>query len=247
LVTLDIAARKGPDARSRVDARLAKTPNQPEVLVLAARTYATLGDPERAEQFLLKAIEVAPENLQAYGLLGQLYLGQNKLDQARERFSDLATRQPKPVGAETMVGMILQMQGKAAEAQKQYEKVLTMDARSPVAANNLAWMYGESGSNLDLAVQLAQTAKAGLPEAPEVDDTLGWVYYRKNLPGLALAPLQRAVGKSPKDPVYHYHLGMVYAKSGDAAQAKASLQKALALDPAFDGATEARKTLAKLR
>ncbi len=33
-----------PDARGRVEARLARRPNQPDVLILAARTYATLGD-----------------------------------------------------------------------------------------------------------------------------------------------------------------------------------------------------------
>jgi len=49
-------------------------------------------------------------------------------------FSELAARQPKPVAAETMVGMIMQMQGKNAEAQKQYEKVLAID-RSDAAVD----------------------------------------------------------------------------------------------------------------
>jgi tetratricopeptide (TPR) repeat protein len=130
LVALDMAAKKMPDARARVEAQLARTPNNPSVLIFAARTYATGGDLVRAEQALLKALEVAPDNLEAYGALGQIYLVEKKLDQARQRFSDLAARQPKPVSAETMVGMILQMQGKNAEAQKQFEKVLAIDSRS---------------------------------------------------------------------------------------------------------------------
>ena len=43
-MTLDVAAKKLPEAKARVDARLARTPNDPAALVLAARTYATAGD-----------------------------------------------------------------------------------------------------------------------------------------------------------------------------------------------------------
>jgi Tfp pilus assembly protein PilF len=190
---------------------------------------------------------VAPNNLQAYSLLGQLYLQQRKLDQARDRFEDMAKRQPKPVGPHTMIAMILQMQGKKADAQKRYEKVLEIDPRAPVAANNLAWIYTESGANLDVALQLAQTAKAGLPDSPEVSDTLGWIYYKKDLPGLAIAPLQQALEKDPKNATYHYHLGLAYAKAGDAVKAKATLEPALKLDPNAADAAEAKKVLASLK
>jgi len=261
LVTLDVAAKKVPDARRRVEARLARTPDDPDVLMLAARTYATRSDAtdsdyDKAEQALLKALEVAPNNLQAYDLLGRLYFKQNKLGQAREKFADLARRQTKPVVAETIIGMILQMEGKTAEAQKQYEKVvMTIDAGAPVAANNLAWMYAEAGTNLDLAVQLAAAAKAAMPDSHEVDDTLGWVYYRKNLLELAVGPLRRAVERAPGSATYQYHLGVVLAKKGDDnAGAKEHLQKALALaaakpDMALNplDAADAKQILASLK
>jgi len=48
-------------------------------------------------------------------------------------------------------------------------------------------------------------------------------------------------------PGYHFHMGMLYAKSGDNAKAREALEKALALNPDFDGAAEARKTLATLK
>lgn len=247
LVTVDLAAGKTADAKARVDAKLAASPNDPAVLVLTARTYASAGEPARAEQMLLKTIQVAPENLQAYGLLGQLYIQQRKLDEARAKFEELAKRQAKPVGAETMVAMILQLQGKDSEAQKRYEKVLQIDPRAPVAANNLAWMYAEGKGNIDVALQLAQTAKASLPDAAEVNDTLGWIYCKKDMAGLAIRPLQQAVEKDGRNPAYHYHLGVAYAKAGDKSRAKTSLETALKLSPSFDGADEARKTLDSLR
>jgi putative PEP-CTERM system TPR-repeat lipoprotein len=247
LLAVDAVSKRLPEATARVEARLARTPDDPAVLTMAARTYASGGDLAKAEQVLRKAIEVAPDTAQAYGMLGQLYLSQHKLPQAREEFAALAARQSKPVAAETMVGMILQVEGKTAEAQKQYEKVIGLEPRAPVAANNLAWLYAEAGTNLDTALQLAQTAKAGLPDSPEIDDTLGWIYYKKDLVSQALPPLQAAVAKSAQNPEYHYHLGMAQVKSGDVAGGKQSLEKALLLNPNFSGAADAHKALASIR
>ena len=63
----------------------------------------------------------------------------------------------------------------------------------PVAANNLAWMYAETGENLDMALQLAQAAARRLPNIPAIQDTLGWIHHKKGLgePG-QLRPFKRA-------------------------------------------------------
>ena len=143
--------------------------------------------------------------------------------------------------------MLLHMQNRVEDARARYEKVLSMDARAAVAANNLAWIYAERGEQLDRALQLAQTAKAQLPESPEVNDTLGWVYYKKGLGSLAVAPLQQSVEQDPKNPTYHYHLGLVYANSGQRAKAREALEQALKLNlPAAESA-DARKALASLK
>jgi Tfp pilus assembly protein PilF len=46
--------------------------------------------------------------------------------------------------------------------------------------------------------------------------------------------------------IYHYHLGLAYAKSNEAARARTSIEHALELKPDFQGADEARKVLASL-
>ena len=124
---------------------------------------------------------------------------------------------------------------------------LLRDPRAPVASNNLAYLDAEAGTNLDVALNRAQTAKAALPDDPDVDDTLGWVYVKRGLPALAIAPLGEAIKKNKTNPLYHYHLGMAYAKSGDNDNARASLQRALQLSAAFPEAADARRTLESLR
>jgi Tfp pilus assembly protein PilF len=179
-------------------------------------------------------------------MLGQLYVTQNRLDQAITEFEAMAKRQPRSVGAPTMVAMILQLQGKNAEAQRRYESVIQIDPRAPVAANNLAWMYAEGGGNLDVALQLAQVAKEQLPDVPEVNDTLGYVYLKKNLANLAVAPLQLATEKDPQNPTYRYRLGLAYAGMGDKTSARRELERALKTRPDFPEAADARKALAAL-
>ncbi len=89
LLVLDAEAKNFPAAKARVEARLAKTPNDPTLLMLAAQTYMEAGDLAKAEQPLLQALTVTPDSLQAYGLLGKLYIMQNKLPQAREKFAEI--------------------------------------------------------------------------------------------------------------------------------------------------------------
>jgi tetratricopeptide (TPR) repeat protein len=115
-----------------------------------------------------------------------------------------------------------------------------------VAANNLAWLYVASNRNLDEALQLAQTALQGLPDEPHVTDTLGWIYYRKDMPARAVQYLESSVEKNPNDPASHYHLGMAYVRAGDLEKGRKSLQRAVASKIEFDGIAEARKTLAQI-
>ena len=181
--------------------------------MIAAQTYIALGDLASAERALREAIELDSANIVAYGLLGQIYVSQRKLNEARIEFEQVAKRLPKAAAPPTMIGMIHELQNNKEEARRWYEKALAIDTNAPVAANNLAWMTAEQGGNLDVALQLAQTAKARLPDSHQVDDTLGWVYYKKGLHTLAIGSFQSSIQKDPKNPVYHYHLGLAYAKT----------------------------------
>jgi Flp pilus assembly protein TadD len=158
----------------------------------------------------------------------------------------MAKRDSKPVAALTLAGIILQAQGKNDDARARFERVMAIDGSAPVAANNLAWMLAESGGNLDVALQLAQTAARGLPQSAEVSNTLGFVYYKKGLHSLAIPPLKASADKEPSNPMYQLHLGLAYAKNGNSAGARAALEKALALNPNVDGAGEARAVLDSL-
>jgi cellulose synthase operon protein C len=246
-VRLDLRQKQVAEGRARLARAIAANPANSAVLVLAAKFENTAGDLAAGEKHLRRSVEVDPSNLDAYALLGRMFVSQHRLDDARVEFERLAAKQPSEPGPKTMVGVLLDMQHKYDESAKVYESVVKTTPRAGVAANNLAFNYATRGVNLDAALQLAQTAKQQMPTNWEVDDTIGFVYYKKGLPELAIPPLLLCAEKAPKDPTCHFHLGLAYAKAGNKDKATASLEKALALQPAFEGADEARATLASLR
>jgi tetratricopeptide (TPR) repeat protein len=243
IVAIDVAAGRGKTAVARVDDELKRAAPDARLLVLAARAHAALGDLETAETLLLKAVDIDPDQLQPYNLLAALYTRQDRLEEAKQRLHDVLTRNPKSVGAATMIGMLLELQGRQAEGETQYLAVLGIDPRAPVASNNLAWLYVTANKKLDDALQLARVAQQMLPDQANVNDTIGWIYYRKNMPEQAVGYLESATQKQPQEPLHHFHLGMAYVKAGDWTKAKVELNRAFTLKADFDGAPEARKAL----
>jgi putative PEP-CTERM system TPR-repeat lipoprotein len=247
LTALDFGMRKGADARARVEARLAASPQpKADLLLLAAKIYTVTKETDKTEAMLRKLVDVDPSNLEAYNLLGQFYLATRKLDAARAEFTLITQREPKSVTAQTMLGLLAQAGGDLDGAKKAYEAAVQANPRAAAASNNLAWLYATSGGNLDTALQLAQSARAQMPDSAEVADTLGYVYYKKEMPGFAVPVLMQCVEKDANNPTYAFHLGLVYAQSGEDAKARQFLTKALKLNPKFEGADEAKRALTKL-
>jgi cellulose synthase operon protein C len=246
LTRLDVATGRSKEALTRVEANLKTGKPTGNFLVMSAQTYAASGNLARAEELLKQAIDLEPARLQAYGMLGGLYARQNRLDDAKDQFRKVIERNPQSVPAYTMLGMLSEAQKKTPEAEEHYKKVLAIDPRAPVAANNLAWIYASSDRHLDEALQLAQTAHQMVPDEPHINDTLGWVYVKKNMGSLAIQHLERSIKVDPSDPAVHYHLGIAQMQAGDPTKARKALETALAAKKEFDGIADARATLAKL-
>ncbi|HEX3704691.1 MAG TPA: tetratricopeptide repeat protein [Vicinamibacterales bacterium] len=243
LVMMDLQDHKPDAAQARVEAAEKAAPTNASLKVMAGRIYAGNHDLQRAEQTLKQAVELSPNNMQAYVGLAQVYVMEKRLPEATAEFERLAQREPKSATPLTVAGVLLQIQNKTAEAKAHFQRAIEINPLAGVAANNLAWIYAESNENLDTALQLAQTAKAQIPNRHEVDDTLGLVYYKKGLSTLAVSAFQRSVQLQPDNPSYVGHLGLAYAQNGDKDKARQSLERALKLKADFDGSDEARKVL----
>jgi tetratricopeptide (TPR) repeat protein len=246
VLALELRAKQHQAVADRLSRRLSAGSPSSELLLLAGRTYAAMDDFRSAERVLRQAIDRDPTILSAYSMLGQIYVRERRLDEALVEFDRLAQRQVNPVGALTMAGIILQVQGRPAEARARLERAVAADANAAVAANNLAWLYAEAGEQLEKSLALAQSAARGMPDSPEVLNTLGWAYHLNAQPALAVPQLSRAIELDPKNATYRYHLGLALIKAGNAAQAREHLERALAMGGGLAWAADARRQLAAL-
>jgi tetratricopeptide (TPR) repeat protein len=240
LTMLDVQERRLPEARARVEKRLAAEPKRPDLLVVAGKMYVADGNLARAEQVLREALDLSPMRPEPYMILGDIYRTQKRLDQARAEFDAVAQRNsanPEAnLGARTMAAMLVHALGNQADAKRRYTEVLALDGGAAVAANNLAWIYADEKQNLDVALELAERATDQIPDYAEAWDTLGWVYHRKQLPLLAIPPFERAIAQDPENATFHFHLGLALKSAGDRERGLGALQTALKLQPDFPDA-----------
>ena len=246
LTLIELSTGRGTAARARAEGLAARSPANVDALLLAARTFASLKDLPKTEEVLRRAMQVDAARSEPYSMLASVYLQQGRMDLALSEFKTLAQREPKSVGARTMVAAILQTQNKRDEAKKAYRDTLAVDPTAAVAANNLAWMMTEDNGNLDDALQLVQTARIKLPDSPEVNDTLGLIYLKKGMHEQAIAAFKQSVEKQPNTAIFQYHLGLASAKAGQFIQARRALETALRLDPKGADAGEAKAALSRL-
>ena len=105
---------------------------------------------------------------------------------------------------------------------------------------------------MDVALSLAQTARRGMPDSPNVADTLGWVYYQKGAYKSAIDLFQEALklgekNKSPEDATVHYHLGMAYESTDQPVLARQHFERVLKISPNYSSAGDVKKRLSQLR
>ena len=231
-------ARAQQEAKA-LDARL------PAVQLVNAELDASTGALDKAERTLKQLVESDRANLQALTALGQVHVQQGHLDAARDEFARVVENGADQAYVRTMMAMIFQAQNRPTDARREYEQVLAKNPRAGVAANNLAWINLED-RRLDDALRYALIAKEELRRSPEVNDTLGWIYYQRNQAADAIAPLAESVDARPDNPLYRYHLAMAYLKTGSTAKAREHLDRALAASTSFSGREDAMRAREQL-
>lgn len=112
--------------------------------------------------------------------------------------------------------------GNLREAQTHYEQLYKANPKDLIAANNLAWIYGELKD--PRALPQAEAAFALAPEHPSTLDTLGWILVQQGQAQRGLDLLRKAVSKMPDQPELRWHLAYAHHKTGDTASARRELE-----------------------
>jgi len=211
---------------------------------LRAKIYLAQQDFTHAEPDLLKAIELDPKLEVAYQLLAQLYVASNRQEEAIAKLTAFVEKN-KTIPALMQLALINQQVKHFDAARDAYETLLTVAPNFPLALNNLAVLYSEHLGQLDKAYDLAKRAKEAANE-PHINDTLGWILFKRGDYSNALPLLQESAGKLPDSPEIQFHVGMAHYMMGEEGPARIALQKAADAVKDFPEKDEARRRLAML-
>lgn len=150
-------------------------------------------------------------------------------DSALASFEQAGNADPKNEAAFLNQALVCAALGRRKEATDAYNKVLSIDPDNALVLNNLAYMTAESGNTttLDQALTYAERAKKRAPESPDVADTLGFVYFKKDLNSEALRIFKQLTVDHPQNSTFRLHLAMALAKQGDKVTAHDEAMKAL--------------------
>ena len=258
LITLYARNHEVDKAHARIDQALGRYPNLASLHYLKAQVFGYQGNVQMVEAELNKALELDLNYLPAYSSLAALYIQSKQEDRAIAQYQKIINLRPENATPYMLIGMLEDQRKNYDVAADNYRKALEKDPNAVIAANNLAWMYAVNGKgNLDEAVRLAQGVVQKNPNIAGFVDTLGWVYYKKNLHSAAVEQLRKAVSlneaqaratNSAPSAAYHYHLGMALKEKGEKDESRRELETAIRLsDKApFAEVEDARKMLAML-
>ncbi len=129
------------------------------------------------------------------------------------------------------LGAAFERKGDRTEAEKYFEKCLTLAPDDAEALNYLGYMWAEKGENLDRARSMIERAVKSDPTNAAFLDSLGWVCFQLGKPREAVEYLLQAIAQDDKpDATVFDHLGDAYAALNEKAKAREAWTKSLAID-----------------
>jgi tetratricopeptide (TPR) repeat protein len=231
LIVLDRIQERTPESKARVDAALEAEPERAKLHQLAAAVAFSEGRVEDAEAELRRAIELEPTDLSAYQRLARFYANTGRLEETTRTYEQALEVKPEAAQIHHFLGVLYELSGDPERAIQRYEDAIRYGPDLAEAKNNLAYIYADLDRDLDRALDLAQDAKAMLPDNPSVADTLGWVLYRRGVPSAAISYLKEAEAATDTNDasigVVRYHLAQAYEANGETDAALAALDRSL--------------------
>lgn len=207
------------------------------------------GKPADAAAAYESALTSVPDHAAAIAGLGRLAVGRGDLTEAARRFEQAAAILPLPEYV-IALGETREAAGDIEEAQQSYDLARAETALFQAAGVDvdleLALFEADHGDP-SLALRLAEQSYANR-QTVRTADALAWAFHRAGKRDDAARLSAEALRLGSRDPLFHYHAGMIALASGDESTARLELADALATDPGFSptGAAEAGAALAAL-
>jgi tetratricopeptide (TPR) repeat protein len=205
-------------------------------LVHLGHEHRALGDVPAATAAYERALGAFPGYHLALVGLARARAADGRSAEAIALASRAADRVPSPA-VYGLLGDLYAAAGDAAESARQFELVRVMErlaaAQGTSYGREVALFLADHDRDLADALRLARDDAARRGDVYG-DDVLAWTLYKNGRPAEAKRVATRALRLGTQEAAFHYHAGMIARALGQPRAAARHLERALALDPAFD-------------
>ena len=234
------------DAIKLLQDTIARDPERRDYRMALANLYVRDQRYDDAVKLLQELLKIEPKSADLLLRLAETQRRKGDVNAAIETFRLASQAAPADARPLLQLGLLMDGTGRRDQAKPIYEQILKIQPDHPIALNNLAFIKAEEGQDLDEALTMAQRARQGLPNSPDVMDTLGWIYLKKNLSDDAIRTFKELLATDPNRAAYHYHYGMALLQKGDKPSAKRELETAIRFNPSKDDGAKIRQLLASM-
>ena len=194
-----------------------------------AQDYYHKGEFDAAIACLQSVLQIQPDYLEAWNLLGNIYRQQDKLLLAIEAYQQLVKLQPSNVAALNNLGVLYLQQQESDRAIATFKRVIELAPDYAEAYSNLGQLYGKL-KNLEQAQTYLEQATTLKPNFATAHSNLGSVYKNQDNLSAAIASYQQAAAIEPSADIYS-NLASVYKDRGNLDETINYYQKCLEIEP----------------
>ena len=181
----------------------------PEILYNLGIVHSKQGLHKTAVQYFEKLLALPFTFVEAQKvkkLLSYSKILSNRFEEALIQLHDIIKLSADDDVAHSLLGYCYEKMDRIEDSIAAYKKVITINKTDVNAFNSLAYLLAKKGIDLDRALLLAKKALEKNPESAAYNDTIGYVYMKRNQGDLARRHLKKALVKDPTSSEIRSHL-----------------------------------------
>ncbi|MDQ3045131.1 MAG: tetratricopeptide repeat protein [Chloroflexota bacterium] len=197
--------------------------------------HVTSGDLTAAERHYQTALTVVPGYAYGHAGMGRVAISRGDLEASITAYIAASATMPLPEFA-IALGDLYTATGDLEKAADQYELVEAMAALFAENGVNtdaeMVLFAADHGRDLDQTLAVAEARYSTAPSIVAAD-ALAWVRYQHGDYAGAAQASREAMRLGTRDPLMHFHAGLIAAATGDTNAASEHLRTALEINPRF--------------
>ena len=228
-----------------LDALLREFPGDAAAQLERARWLLVLGDAPRALPSARLAVQLGPEQPEAYSVLGVAQLATGQSQAAVESLESAHRLGPGDPDRLVNLGTAYMLRGRVTDAIATFRSAAALAPTDPRAHGDLGAALLADGRPDEALPHLLRATQLA-PERATFVTNLGYAYQKRGELARAVETQRRALAIDPELGSAWINLGNTLAEQGDFAGAAAALRRAEALDPSDPRPKASLRDLAEL-